>query len=124
MKTAVIPTVAHSEKRISKPLPLPPLSIDNAARLHISKLLNNWLFDLSIPLKPWTDVLFNIVVHILEKSFNATHHNHNKIWIQILASNTPVESRFLVDVYHGKPVSEGKIIIIIIIVIKNHQENP
>lgn len=109
LKTAVIPKVEPLEKRISKPLPLPPRSvtIDNAARMHISKLLNNWLFDLHIPLKPWTDVLFNIVISILEKSVNATDRDHNKIWIQTLSNNTPVESRFLLNVYHGKPVNEG-----------------
>lgn len=107
LKTADIP---KTKEPLEKPLPLPPrtLLIDNAVHMHISKLLNNWFYDLHIPINPWTEVLFNIAIQIIEKSFNTTNHEHKKIWIQTFSNNSPVESRFLLNVYHGKPVNEGR----------------
>jgi hypothetical protein len=124
--TVYIPRLQFNEKtdnkRHSKPLPIKPLplppnisTIDDSSRIHVSKLLSNWLADLNIPAKQWSDVLFNIVLTLYEKAMIASstqssnnNTNNKSIWIQTFTNNSPVESKFLLDVFHGKALSNGK----------------
>lgn len=98
-------------KRLSKPLPQNPLSlitIDDSSRNHFLRLVNAWLVDLNIPVKPWSDVLFNIFITMCEKAMNnCTEQTNKTIWIQTLTNNSPTESKFLHNVFHGKQVTNG-----------------
>lgn len=104
-------TTPDFEKRLSKPLPVMPLStsrivLDDSFRNYFSTLLLNWLT------KPWFNVLYNISIDLLEKSFSSRSPEENKeIYLQTFSTNTPVESKFLVNVYHGTPVNKGTHII-------------
>ncbi|KAG2234547.1 hypothetical protein INT48_007360 [Thamnidium elegans] len=109
--TVVIP-VFHEKtdtKRLSKPLPQKPLSlitIDDSSRNHFLRLVNAWLVDLNIPVKPWSAVLFNIFITMCEKAMNNSIEQKNKtIWIQTLTNNSPTESKFLHNVFHGKQLT-------------------
>lgn len=114
-----------NDKRRSKPLPTkpPPLPpnvslIDDSSRSHVLKLLNHWLAELNIPIKPWSDVLFNIALTLYGKTMNASSastaenvlgdDNNKSIWIQTFTNNSPMESKFLANVFHGKELSNGR----------------
>lgn len=110
--TVVIPVFQEKTdtKRLSKPLPQNPLSlIDDSSRNHFLRLVNAWLMDLNIPVKPWCDVLYNIFISMSEKALNNSTEQKNKtIWIQTLTNNSPMDSKFLHNVFHGKQVTNGK----------------
>lgn len=108
-----------SEKRLSKPLPLKPLSplpdeliIDDISRNHLLKLLDNWLDDLDIPVKPWFDVLYKVSIDLLEKSLKMDQKGlkikENLVYLQTISTNAPLESKFLTNVYHGMTLDDGK----------------
>ncbi|KAI9266247.1 hypothetical protein EDC94DRAFT_32754 [Helicostylum pulchrum] len=107
--TVVIPVFQEKTdtKRLSKPLPQNPLSlIDDSSRNHFLRLVNAWLVDLNIPVKPWCDVLYNIFISMSEKALNNSTEQKNKtIWIQTLTNNSPMDSKFLHNVFHGKQVT-------------------
>lgn len=109
--------IINTEKRFSKPLPIKPLPtspttliIDDTSRNHISKLLNTWLNDLKIPIKPWADVLNKISIDLYQKSLNNTGEN-KQICIETLSVNAPKDSKFLMNVMHGMPINDGNEII-------------
>ncbi|CAO3607438.1 unnamed protein product [Mucor hiemalis] len=101
-------------QRLVKPLPTKPLpslspnnlvAIDDSSRIHISKLLLIWLSDLQIPIKPWSDVLFAIALSLCEKATNSTQAEKNRtVWLQTFTNNLPMDSKFLLNVAHGKQV--------------------
>lgn len=105
-------------QRLVKPLPTKPLpslspnnlvAIDDSSRIHISKLLLIWLSDLQIPIKPWSDVLFAIALSLFEKATNSTQAEKNRtVWLQTFTNNSPMDSKFLLNVAHGKQVPTGK----------------
>ncbi|KAI8646176.1 hypothetical protein BD408DRAFT_381112 [Parasitella parasitica] len=104
---------ATTEKRILKPLPVKPLPttptrliVDETSRSHISKLVYAWLNDLKIPFKPWADVLNRVSIDLFQKSLNSTGEN-KQIHIETLFVNTPKDSKFLANVMHGAPISNG-----------------
>lgn len=109
--------IINTEKRFSKPLPIKPLPIspttliiDDTSRNHISKLLNTWLNDLRIPIKPWADVLNKISIDLYQKSLNGIGKN-KQICIETLSVNAPKDSKFLMNVMHGIPINDGNEII-------------
>ncbi|KAG2202212.1 hypothetical protein INT47_002131 [Mucor saturninus] len=94
--------------RILKPLPMPkiPSSLDDSSRLYVLKLLSHWLNDLDIPLYPWCEVLLQICCTLYEKATVITStKERNAICLQTFTTNSPMESNFLPNVYHGKNVS-------------------
>lgn len=98
-------------QQVLKPLPEKPIpltTVDDSSRNHFLHLVNNWLLDLNIPTKPWSDVFFNIFLAMYEKSTNSTvNEKNNTIWIQTLGNNSPMESKFLYNVFHGDQISNG-----------------
>jgi hypothetical protein len=105
--------ITNTEKRFSKPLPIKPLPtppttliIDDTSRNHISKLLNTWLRDLKIPIKPWADVLNKISIDLYQKSLSSIGEN-KQICIETLSVNAPKDSKFLMNVIHGIPINDG-----------------
>ncbi|CEP06872.1 hypothetical protein [Parasitella parasitica] len=106
-------TPEKTEKRILKPLPIRPLPIsptplivDETSRNHISKLVYAWLNDLKIPFRPWADVLNKISIDLLQKSLNSIGEN-KQIYMETLFVNAPKDSKFLANVMHGTPISNG-----------------
>jgi hypothetical protein len=121
IKMSVITTkeMLSPEKRLLKPLPLQPLSpllddlmVDDISSNYLLKLLDNWLVDLDIPLKPWLDVLYKISMDLLGKSLKMDRENfkiqENVIYLQTISTNTPLDSKFLKNVYHGTALNDGK----------------
>lgn len=109
MKQEIVTThTPDFEKRLSKPLPVMPLqsqslvSWDDTFHNHFNKLLNNWLTNINIPVKPWFNVLHTIALDLFQKSLlSKAKDNKNEIYLQTISTNTPIESKFLVNVYHG-----------------------
>ncbi|KAK4522106.1 uncharacterized protein ATC70_004645 [Mucor velutinosus] len=109
---------AAAEKRLSKPLPIKPLPtppsaliIDDTSRNHITKLILTWLNNLSIPIKPWAEVLNKISIEILQKLFdsdNSSRETNKHICIEMLYVNAPKDSKFLANVMHGPPIHDGE----------------
>lgn len=101
--------------RVSKPLPeiKIPSSLDEFSRMYVLKLLSHWLNDLDIPLYPWCEVLLQICSTSYEKATTVTSTKKtDAIWLQTFTFNSPMESSFLPNVFHGKKLSTGKSIII------------
>ncbi|KAI9487374.1 MAG: hypothetical protein EXX96DRAFT_475244 [Benjaminiella poitrasii] len=85
------------------------LIIDDSSRNHILKLLYSWLNEFSIPINPWSEVLFNIAINLFEKLLNANNsfEKNTEIWLQIFSAHDPIESKFLTKVFHGEPLNNG-----------------
>ncbi|KAI8882619.1 hypothetical protein K501DRAFT_251026 [Backusella circina FSU 941] len=92
-----------AEKRHSKPLPvIQQYTLDDSSRQHISNLLKRWLLDEKVPLEPWFNVLYNIIIVISEKTFTSSESNlKQKICIQTISASSPTDSKFLPNVFHG-----------------------
>ncbi|KAI7898140.1 uncharacterized protein BX663DRAFT_556092 [Cokeromyces recurvatus] len=111
----------NDKKYLMKPLPSNnTLVIDSQSRIHILKLLDNWLSEFSLLLEPWSKVLYSIGIVLFEKFIHASssstnflslldenNNNNNEIWLQILSINDPIESRFLTKVFHGVRLNNG-----------------
>jgi hypothetical protein len=88
-----------NQTRIFKPLPtVRPEVLDDISRQHLLNLLNRWLLNEQIPLKPWSNVIYELMINFCEKAFNGrTAIPKNKILVETISSNVPGDSKFLVN---------------------------
>lgn len=97
------------EKRRPKPLPtIETTRLDYDSEKHVTKLISCWLQELELPMS-WVQVLLDKVVLKLFETFQS-HHTLKKeeIHVQFFSTNTPGDSKFLKDVYHGNSLLFGK----------------
>lgn len=98
------------ESRHSKPLPTIKTTLDSLSKKHASNLLIHWLEELDIPAY-WHQILLDIVVYKLFETFKLHQltEQTNLIYIQFISSNSPKDSKFLKNVYHGDLIHFGKL---------------
>lgn len=107
--TVMIPSL-DEKPHMLRPLPLTKISssLDEPSRSYVTKLLTHWLNDLDIPLRPWREVFLQVFLTMYEKASTVTTVEENRtIWIQTFVNNSPLESKFLPSVFHGKEISNG-----------------